>query len=433
MLFLDLIIIELIRRIVIYMMNKTRILDYGKQLSQYFSASMIPLVLNLAINPLVSLNMEPEDFAITGYYSAFSTLISPIIAFYLLHFYNKRYFELDEKGRDHLRAVLFKALIYFSFAVSCICLILIFLYIKVFSKTTFATFPYLYMSVMTIPFSGIYNLELADYKMKKKSKEYLNLSLLHGVLAVLGVLLFVVMIKWGAFGKLLAPMIVEILIFTYLIFKHKDIWNVKTELSELWPILKFCWPLALGAALGYFSNGYDRTVLESLGNVTEYGYYCVGSSIAAYLSVFTTSISATFQPDTYEAIIKDDKRRLGRIVVVRWGLTFVVVLFFIAFCPLIVKILTAGKYMPSVLYARVFALVSLTNSIYYIINDYSIARGRPHFYLITTIIGSIIIVLLMPLFVKHYTYLGGALVCVLSFVILCIINLLLFIIPSRRK
>ena len=387
-------------------MDFKQIADYGKQLSRYFSASLIPLVLNLLINPLVSLNMDPDDFAITGYFTSFSTLISPIIAFYMIHYYNKRYFELDEQGRLHLRAVLFKALIFFSFAVALLCLVVLLIYIDGIVKISLATFPYLYMSVLAIPFAGIYNLELADYKMERKSKEYMNLSVMRGGCIVGGTLLFVVLIKWGAFGKLLAPLLVDVLIFIYLLYKHKNIWDIKTSVDEILPVLKFCWPLALGAALGYFSNGYDKSVLEGIGNTTEFGYYCVGTSIAAYLGVFTNSISSTFQPDTYEAIINNEKKKLARVVAIRWGLTFLVVFVFILLCPIVVKLLTAGKYMESVPYARIFALVSLTNSIYYIINDYSIARGKPHFYLITTILGSLAIVILMPLFVHRFSYNG---------------------------
>lgn len=414
------------------MMTGKKIIEYGKQLSCYFSASLIPMLLNLIINPLVALNMSPEDFAITGYFSSFSSLISPIIVFYMIHYYNKCYFELDEKGREYLTALLFKALIFFSFAVTIICLIVLVIYINNAPSISFPSFPYLYMVVMSIPFAGIYNLELARYKMERKSKEYMNLSLIKGILLTAGTILFVVLIKWGAFGKLLAPLLVEIGVFGYLFIKHKDIWSVKTTIADIKPILKFCWPLVLGAALGYFSNGYDKLILEKIGDVTEFGFYCVGTSIAAYLSVFTTSISATFQPDTYEAIIKNDKRKLARVVAIRWGLTLVVVLCFVAFCPLVIKILTAGKYMESVPYARIFALVSLTNSIYYIINDYSIARGKPHFYLITTILGSIAIVLLMPLCVEKFSFMGGAIMNVLSFVVLSIINLGLFIIPRKK-
>lgn len=412
-------------------MNKN-ITSYLKQLSRYFNASLIPMLLNLAINPLVSLNMDPEDFAITGYFTSFSALISPIIVFYMIHYYNKRYFELDEDGRKHLWAVLFKSLIFFSFFVALLCLFALLFYIKTLSGSSFSTFPYLYMAVMTIPFTGIYNLELADYKMKRESKAYMNLSLASGILVVVCTVLFVVIIKWGAFGKLLGTLLVNICVFIFLLYKHREVWNIKTEVKELFPILKFCWPLALGAALGYFSNGYDKTVLESLGNVTEFGYYCVGTSIATYLSVFTTSISATFQPDTYEAIIKDNKKKLIKVVGIRWGLTLIVVAAFVLFCPLIIKILTAGRYMNSVPYARIFALVSLTNSIYYIINDYSIARGKPQYYLITTILGSLTIMYCMPFFVGKWSYSGGAVMNVLSFIILSIINILLLCIPSKK-
>ena len=391
------------------------------------------MLLNLAINPLVSLNMNPEDFAITGYFTSFNTLISPIIAFYLIHYYNKRYFEMKEDDRKHLWTVLFKSLIFFSFAASILCLVSLLLYIKFVSECTFPTFPYLYMAVMTIPFTGIYNLELADYKMKRESHAYMNLSLARGVLGVACTGFFFVIIKGGGFRKMLGAMLIEIFVFIFLLYKHRDVWQIKTETKELLPILKFCWPLALGAALGYFSNGYDKTVLESLGNVTEFGYYCVGTSIAAYLGVFTTSISATFQPDTYEAIIKDNKRKLIKVVGVRWGLTLVVVMAFILFCPLVIKVLTAGKYMASVPYARIFALVSLTNSIYYIINDYSIAKGKPQYYLITTILGSLVITYCMPLFVDKWSYSGGAVMNVLSFIILSLINILLLCIPSRKK
>ena len=176
-------------------MEFKQIVDYGKQLSRYFSASLIPLILNLLINPLVSLNMNPDDFAITGYFTSFSTLISPIIAFYMIHYFNKRYFELDEDGRKHLYAVLFKALIFFSFGVSVLCLVGILIYVRYVSETSLRTFPYLYMAVMTIPFTGIYNLELADYKMQRKSKEYMNISVAHGLLLVCGMLLFVVCIR----------------------------------------------------------------------------------------------------------------------------------------------------------------------------------------------------------------------------------------------
>ena len=87
---------------------------YVKSLSLYFGASAIPMVINLLINPLVALNMSHEDYAIAGYFTSFNTLLQPIIFFYMIHYYQKRYFELDVSGRFHLKALIFKSLIVFS-------------------------------------------------------------------------------------------------------------------------------------------------------------------------------------------------------------------------------------------------------------------------------------------------------------------------------
>lgn len=410
-----------------------RIANYTKTISQYFTASLIPMVLNLAINPLVAIYMDPEDFAITGYFLSFTTLVSPIIAFYMIHYYNKRYFELDDEGRSHMYALVFKMLIFFSAIVTGVCTLAIYLYIKQQSEINFATYPYLYMVMLVVPLTGIYNLQLAKYKMERKSKQFMNISVMKGVLGVVLTLLFVVIFPWGAFGKLLELLLLEIAYFAYILVKNKDVWKVRNTFSEVRPILLFCCPLVVGASLGYFSNGYDKAVLATLGNNTEFGYYCVGGSIAGYLSLFTSSLSATFQPDIYEAIIKDNKPKLFKVAALQWGMILGVVVLFIAFCPLIIKILTAGRYLQSTGYARLLACVCLANSIYYIINDYTIARGVPRFNLYTTIIGSGLIILCMPIFVDWLGYYGGALANIASFVALSIINLLFLLAHKAFK
>ena len=152
--------------------------NYGKNLALYFGASLIPMAVNLAINPLIAMNMSPVDYAINGYYTSFTPLISPVILYYMLHFYNKRYFELDEEGRLHLKALIFKSLIVFSFAVSVVCLILFLGYLY-FIKTdlTIPIYPYAVLTVMAIPFTGLYYLELADYRMSKNGRSFFILSI----------------------------------------------------------------------------------------------------------------------------------------------------------------------------------------------------------------------------------------------------------------
>ena len=175
------------------------------------------MALMLAINPLIALNMSPEDYAITGYYSSFNSLISPLIVFYMLHYYNKRFFALDEVGRLQLKALLFKAVTAFSFVVSVLCFLALFGYIKIFNdELQFPIMPYLAFSVFAIPLTGLYNLELADYRMSRESRSFFRLSVFNGVLLVILNLAFVVLIKWGATGKLIAPLVTNVVVFLYL-------------------------------------------------------------------------------------------------------------------------------------------------------------------------------------------------------------------------
>ena len=278
--------------------------DYAKNLALYFGASLIPMLVNLAINPLIAMNMTPEDYAINGYYTSFSALISPVVLYYMLHYYNKRYFELDDDGRYRLRALVFRSLLLFSFAVAFVCLLALLIYLH-FIKTdhTLPIYPYVILAVTAIPFVGIYQLELADSRMSKNSRRFFKLSMTAAFILIGLNLLLVVILKMGALGKMLAPLLANLSVFLFLLFKRRYYLSVPFDRNQFRKMIAFCTPLTIGAMLGYFTNGFDKTYLESLGEVREYGYYCVGSSIAAYLMTFSSAVNSTFQPDIYESII----------------------------------------------------------------------------------------------------------------------------------
>ena len=400
-----------------------RLVNYFKDVGLYFAASFIPMLLKVAVNPLIALNMSPEDYGLTGYFTSFTSLISPIILFYLLHYFNKRFFELQPEERIPLKALIFKALIGFSFIVAVLCFWGLYVYIKC-SDTIYVNyiFPFLIFVVFSIPLTGIYSLELADFKMSRNPKGYFKLAFSVGLLTVIADIFFVVIIKQGAFGKMLSPLVCNLIVFLYLIIRHKDLLKIKSSFKEFLPVLKFCWPLALGAMLGYFSQGYDKTFLSSIGDTVEYGNYIVGNQMAGYLSVFGAAIYSTFQPDIYENIIKKNNRKLIGTVLLQLLFVSVIILLFVFCAPLIIKILTAGRYMDSTVYAQIISVSVLSSTIYYIINDYTIATGHPNFYLYTTIIGSVLIIVLMPIVVNCLGYKGGALMVVVSYVLLAVTN-----------
>lgn len=406
---------------------------YAKNLSSYFGASLIPMLLNLLVNPWIAKNMLPEDYAITGYYSSYSSLIGPIIVFYLIHFYIKEYFKLNQDDRLKLFATIGKALIWFSGVVSVICFVLIFIFLNYFNKISLPVSPYLALSVFSLPLTGLLNLQLAEYKLEKNTHSYFILSVSNGVLSVLISCLYVVIFKWGALGKLLAIFSVNFFFFLFLLYKLRHALFIKTDRKDYITIFKFCLPLALSAMLGYFTTGFTTTYLESIGNNTEYGIYVVGVSIATYLTTFATAINNTFQPDIYEAIIKYQLDRFAKFCILQIALISFVVILFILCAPFAIRILTAGRYMGSTIYAQIVSLSTITSSIYYLINNYSIATGRPKIYLSTTIIGSIIIVCTLPLIVNRFQFIGGCWFSVFSFLLFALTNLCLLKVRKQHN
>ncbi|NLZ95790.1 MAG: hypothetical protein GX921_08205, partial [Bacteroidales bacterium] len=127
-------------------------------LSIYLLASLIPMLLALMANPSIAMNMSPEDYAIVGYYAAFNTLLAPLINFFLLHYYTKRFFELNDEERLILKATIFKALILFSLLLAVGSIVVLYFYIAIFNADSKIPFlPYAVMSVMVLPITGIYS------------------------------------------------------------------------------------------------------------------------------------------------------------------------------------------------------------------------------------------------------------------------------------
>ena len=416
------------------MVKISKYTSYFKSISQYFGASLIPMFLSLAVNPLIALNMSPDDYAISGYYTSFSTLFSPLIVFYMLHYYTKRFFEVSEEERDLLRAMLVKSLIYFSGVISIFCFIGLLIYSKIFnSDSTIPFSPYAFLAIFSLPLTGTYSLMLTDLRMRRESGKFFNYSVLLGVITFIFNLLFIVFFKWGAFGKLLVPFVSNLIFFLASCYYYRHLFHIPIESSQLTEMVRFCFPLTIAAMLGFFSNGYDRVFLERLGNDTELGYYSVGVQMATYITVFQNAIGSTFQPDMFQAIANRDKQKLVKVIFLLLGSVSFLVLVYIIAAPLMVRILTAGRYMLSVKYTQIIALSALTSAMYYTVSQITIALGKSSITLITKIVTTILSIIMFSVLISKYEFIGASWGLVLSFVVSLVVNLVLIVLFKKIK
>ena len=415
-------------------MYLSRFKSYIQSLGLYFLASLIPMVISLVTNPLIAMNMSPEDYAIVGYYGAFNVLFGSFVNFYLIHYYTKRFFEVTDEERIELKATLFKMLVWFSLFLTVVALGLLYLYISIFnSDSQIAFWPYAFLSLFSLPIVGIYNLTLVEYRMQRNAKKFFNLSLSNGLLAVSLSLIFVVVFKWGALGKLGSILLASLIIFCYVVYLNKDIFKVHFNIEIFKTSVKFCFPLVLAAMLTFFSNGYDKVFLEKAGDLVQLGYYTVAVSMAGYISIFTTSINSTFQPDVFQSIVERNFRKCFKYIILKLAIVSVIVVLFILFCPLIIKILTAGRYVDSTPFARILSLSVLTSMLYYSMSEITIALGYTKITLINKIIGSILSVVLFSILITRLGAYGAAWGTVFSFLIFFIGNSILVIARYQKQ
>lgn len=378
-------------------------------LSIYFLAAFIPMILSLVSNPYLAKNMSPADYAITGYYSAFNSLFSPLVTFYLLNYYTKQYYELAIEERKLLKATLFRALIFFSLFMSLISLLLLFIYSTYFNSESQIPFlPYALLSMLTLPLMGIYTLTLTEYRMSRESKMFFKLSVTNGVTGVLLALLLVVVFKYGAIGRMTATMLTAAILFIYVFIRNIDIWKYPFDKKIFLIAVKFCWPLVIASMLTFFCTGYDKVLLERQGDITSLGIYSVGVTIAGYLSLFSNSINDTFQPDIFESIVKRKFRRCLKFIVMKLTIMSMCVIGFAIFAPFIISILTFGRYVDSAPYAIIVAISSVTSMLYYSMSQITVALGYTKITLINKIIGSFISILSFHILVTNFGAIGAA-------------------------
>lgn len=414
-------------------LKEHNIVKYFQSAGLYFLASLIPMCLTLLINPSMAKNMSPNDYAITGYYTSFSGLLSPFIVFYMLHYYNRRYFTLNEADRIQMKTTIFKSLISFSFLVTAVGYICVVLYIVLFNRDTeVPLFPYSLLSIFALPLTGIYVLRQNDLRMTRQSKQFFVLTVSNGLILVAMNLLFVVFLKLGAMGKLTAQFLSQAAIFLYCLWAYRELLKEPFNKELFKEIVKFCFPLVFAASLGFFTSGFDKTLLERNGDLTEMGFFVVGAQLAGYILVFQSAISSTFQPDLYGAIAKRDKKKTALVALGLIGSVSIIAILFALFSPIIIKILTAGRYMHSVVYTRILSISIVTTTIYGLVNDVIIALGYSKIILWGKVINTVFCIAIYYTLIVSFGCIGAAWGNVLVFVMAIIVNVSILYFYRRK-
>jgi O-antigen/teichoic acid export membrane protein len=401
-----------------------KILKHSTNLSLYLLSSVITSILGIIINPFLAANLSPHDYAVLGYFLSFNLLISPIISFSLLSYYSRNYFKIKEENRQEVIDTLLVTQVIMGLAGLLLALCGFYLYFEI-TEVNFPFYPFALLCFVPIFFTCFYNFLLVDIRMKRQALKYLKITVTYALSGVLFALLFVVILKRGATGRLWSILIPAVGIGIY---SFKKLFSkIQFNKKILKDAIQFGWPISISAILYYFLSGVDRAMLERLNDATTFGNYNVAMQISGYLYLFYAALNQTFEPDIYRSISENKIKKLTVIVIMIAVLTAIPTIIFIIFAEPVIRILTYGRYMAATGFAQVLALKNIPMAFCFLISNVIIGFGYPKVELVNRIAGAVLSIIAFRLLIMKYGFYGAAVGNSVSYIIMTIISSLFII------
>lgn len=401
-----------------------------KSLSLYFVSSIITAGVGIFINPFLSIGLSHKDFAIIGYYAAFSSLFVPFLSLALSNYYARKYYQIEKEKREKVYQTILSIYLILGAFTLVILIGAYFFYHKNYVKSI-EFFPYAILSFLPLYFTNFYNLYLLDLRMKNKAKQYSIISIANAVLGAALSLLMVYFFHYGAIGRLLALLITSVLfsVFAFNIKKFKFL--IDKDIAK--EAFLFSWPLIISAVLSFFFMGIDRTFLEKINDNYNLGLYNVGLQISGYLSIFGTVLFQTFQPDIYKYTSKNEHKKLLKLALFVLVLNIVPIVLFIMLSEPLISVLTYGKYIESVDFAKILSVKLVATTFAFLMSEILVGYGFSKIELLNRILGAIFSVIIYLFFIKYWGFYGAAWGQSVTWIVMGIISLLSLIFVKFRK
>jgi O-antigen/teichoic acid export membrane protein len=172
--------------------------------------------------------------------------------------------------------------------------------------------------------------------------------------------------------------------------------------------LRIAFPLILSAYAYVPIANIDRIFLERLNNISEFGLYNIGITIAGYVQLAYVALALAFEPDIFQSVAQKNYKKLFKIFAVMFAPYFIVVLAFIAFSEYLIFFLTAGRYLGASVYSNIAIISVFFSGIYWFFDKILIALGKTKLNLYTNILGSVASLIVMYYTITNFGFIGAA-------------------------
>lgn len=373
----------------------------------YFGGSIIQLLLSLITFPIYSKYLSSSDFGILGYYFSINQFLTPIFILSTTNIYTLKYFrQNEEKNKELLYNIIFYLTIS-NIITLIISYLVLFVHFKI-NSVTIPFYPFALISILSIVLEVYKTFTLLNFRIQKKAKQFFILSIIGPVLNVLFSIIFVVFLNQGALGRLTGILIAKVIITIICFNIIRSITSKNLSFTLFFNTIKQASPLIIAGYAYIPIRSLDIILLERLGNLEELGIYSIGNQVASFLGVAYTSIFHAFEPDIYKHAINSDKTKLIKKILFLIIIFSIGIFLFLISSKYVYLLLTNDKYTSAYKYGNIIVFSSFFMSLGLIFNSFILSFEKTKLSAFITYIGGASSVILYFLFIKNYSFNGGA-------------------------
>jgi O-antigen/teichoic acid export membrane protein len=372
----------------------------------YFGGTFLQLIIAVFTSPIFARNLSAEEFGIIGYYESVKLFVLPLTTLSLTFFYLFKYFKQNTQQNKKLLSNILLFLTFSNIIVICISSGIIYTYIKI-AKIEIPFAPFAFIMLISLFLEVYKTFFLMDLKLKKAAFTYFLYTAILAIFNIAISLLFVVIFRWGAAGRMFGAL-VALFIVSFIFIKQFDITlNIKLDFKLMKEGLRWAFPMILSAYFYLPMANIDKLLLATLKDTNELGYYSIGDNISGYIGIAAYALFSAFEPDFYKFVAENNKRKFFFYSVAFVLINALMIILFFILSEFLVNYLTSGRYTRAYVYANYFAASIFIMIMSLITNTILIALGKSRFQLYINIIAGCIGFILYKYFIHHYGFLGA--------------------------
>lgn len=274
------------------------------------------------------------------------------------------------------------------------------------------------LSVLSVPFTLLFNYSLQVLRITFKSWQYLFLSTLNVVVLFLIAYILLVVKKYGLSGIFISYLFSSVFTFLVSFFFIKHQITLKINKKYLKNLLSYGIPFVPAFIALWIINLSDRIFITQYLSFEDLGIYSLAVKISSIVALVISAFTLTWEPFAFS--IQEDKN--ARVIYARILTYYLIVVSFIALLIIylskpIIILLANAQYLD----ARNLLIYLVTSSIIYgaffIVAIGTNLAKKTHNIAYSTLVAATVNIGLNFFFIPHFGILGAAITTLIAYLI----------------